>query len=392
MGLFCIWLIDYLYKKLQKIFTMKKIISLVILTVSLWSCFRSPDETQKEDIKPLNVILLIGDGMGLSQLSSAYYFGEQEPNFSKFKDIGFINTSCTNTRITDSAAGATAFATGNRSYKGAISVSPQDTSSMTNIIETLSLLGYKTGLVATYSVTHATPAAFYAHVDSRDKQEDIAMQLVTSEVDFFASSGLPYFNAREDNKDLIPLLEQNGFEMETQRLDAKEFNVKKKYGYLMPPISMPAKVDGRDDFLPDATKMAIDYLSRNKDGFFLMVEGSQIDGAGHKNNSEMLIQEVLDFDKAVGMAFDFAEKNGNTLVIVTADHETGGFTLGAENGTSDDYDSHDYAVIEPSFATYGHSATLIPVFAFGPGSDIFRGVYNNNEIFHKMLKARELNK
>ncbi|TKG91514.1 alkaline phosphatase [Puteibacter caeruleilacunae] len=343
------------------------------------------EATQNENKPPLNVILLIGDGMGLSQLSSAYYYGDQEPSFSKFNHIGLINTSCTNTKITDSAAGATAFATGQRTYKGAIGVSPIDTSAITNIVEILSPLGYKTGLVATYSVTHATPAAFYAHIDSRDKQEEIAEQLVTSDVDFFASSGLPYFNDRKDGKNLIPLLEANGFEMEIQTLIAKQYKPSKKYGYLMPPESMPKKVEGRDNFLPDATKMALDYLSQNKHGFFLMVEGSQIDAAGHKNKSQMLIQEVLDFEKAVGEALEFAKKNKNTLVIVTADHETGGFTLGAKNGTKDDYDSHDYSIIEPSFATYGHSATLVPVFTSGPHAEQFQGIYNNNELFHKII-------
>lgn len=364
---------------------MKKTIYLLILTVVLFSCSETTQEAKLPKKQALNVIFLIGDGMGLSQLSASYYFGEQEPNFSKFKNIGLINTSCTNTKITDSAASATAFATGSRTYKGAIGVSPIDTLPIKNIIEELSPLGYKTGLVATYSVTHATPAAFYAHNASRDNQEDIAVQLLNSEVDFFASSGLPYFTEREDGKNLIPLLEKKGFEMETIQLTQKEFKADKKYGYLMPSQSMPKKVEGRDNFLPDATKMAIDYLSQNEDGFFLMVEGSQIDEAGHKNKTEMMIQEVLDFDKAVGVALDFAKEHGNTLVVVTADHETGGFTLGSKNGTTDDYDSHDYSVIEPSFATYGHSATLIPVFAKGPSSEIFQGVYDNIQIFHKFL-------
>ncbi len=136
-------------------------------------------------------------------------------------------------------------------------------------------------------------------------------------------------------------------------------------------------LESRGDFLPNYTKIALDYFSKKKAPFFLMVEGSQIDWAGHENNSEYLIAELLDFDKTVGIAMDFAEKNKNTLVIVLADHETGGFTLAA-NG--DDYNS-----IKPVFSTGGHSTTLIPVLAFGPGANNFKGIYQNNEVFNRLL-------
>ena len=127
----------------------------------------------------------------------------------------------------------------------------------------------------------------------------------------------------------------------------------------------------------------MDYLSKNNHNFFLMVEGSMIDWGGHGNDADFLVSEMLDFDEAIGIALDFAEKNGNTLVIVTADHETGGFTL----GSGETYDD-----IKPTFSTGGHSTTLVPVAAFGPGAELFQGVYENTEIFHRMMRRLVLKK
>ena len=140
--------------------------------------------------------------------------------------------------------------------------------------------------------------------------------------------------------------------------------------------------EGRGDFLPDATSLAIEQLSQGQKSFFLMVEGSQIDWGGHANNVEYVVTETLDFEKAVAAALDFAKKDGNTLVVVTADHETGGFTLSASK--NEETGSSDYSEIGPTFATTFHSATLIPVFAYGPGAENFKGMYENTEIFHKM--------
>ncbi|MFC2101333.1 alkaline phosphatase, partial [Bacteroidota bacterium] len=161
-----------------------------------------------------------------------------------------------------------------------------------------------------------------------------------------------------------------------------EISIDKKYGFLLAPEYMPRMLDGRGDFLPDATRMALEYLSLNKKGFFLMVEGSQIDWGGHEKDADYLIAELIDFDHAIGVALDFAEKHGNTLVIVTADHETGGFALASKGG---DGMESDYDIIAPAFATDSHTATLVPVFALGPGSETFIGVYEIMEIYHKML-------
>ncbi len=161
-----------------------------------------------------------------------------------------------------------------------------------------------------------------------------------------------------------------------------------KYGFLLAEGGMPSMTGGRGDFLPRATGLAIEQLSQNEDGFFLMVEGSQIDWEEHGNRAEGTIAEVLDFEDAIAVAMEFAEKDGSTLVVVTADHETGGFSLSAKEDP--ETGSRDYKVIGPDFATSSHSATLIPVFAYGPGAEQFMGIYENTEIFHKMFRLAGL--
>lgn len=364
-----------------------KSIVLSIFAAILFSSYvvlpeNEPDKKQENEQKPLNVILLIGDGMGLSQVSSMYYFSG-ETNFSRFKQISLINTSSATHRITDSGAGGTAFSIGERTYNGAIGVGI-DSLPRQNLIEILSKKGYSTGVVSTSEITHATPADFYAHVKSRKFYPAIAEQLVKSDVDFFAGGGTRFFFDPSKKIDLLKPLKTNGFVVDTNSLEnIKSMDAAKKYGFLLAPEAMPKMIDGRGDFLPLATQKAIEYLSLNEKGFFLMVEGSQIDWAGHDNDSTYMRTEMLDFDKTIGIALDFAEKNSNTLVIVLADHETGGFTLGANNGMKME---GDYNKISPSFATTSHSASLIPVFTHGQGASLFAGTYKNTDIFHKIIE------
>lgn len=327
--------------------------------------------------KPPNIIFLIGDGMGLSEVSASFYFSEQASNFNRFKEIGLINTSSSSHKITDSGAGGSAFSIGVKTYNGAIGVDT-DTNTVKNIVEILSEKAYNTGVISTSAITHATPASFYAHVPQRKMEEEIAIQLLNSEIDFFAGGGMKFFNQRSDDIDLIALAGEKGFTINTLGLENVQFNEQEKYGFILAEKGMPTMLEARGNFLLDATSIALDYFSQSENSFFLMVEGSQIDWGGHANDAEYLIAEMLDFDKAVGVALDFAEKDGNTLVIVTADHETGGFTLAA---------GENYNEIVPVFSTGGHSTTLIPVFAFGPGAANFKGIYQNNEIFSKMLEA-----
>jgi len=362
---------------------MKNIFLLLVTFVTL-ACTAS-DQPDSEPKKPGNIIFLIGDGMGLSAVSTGFYFGDQPSVFTRFQEIGLQQTSSALQKVTDSAASGTALATGTKTYNRAIGVDTTK-ASLQNIVEMLSSMGWSTGVVATSTISHATPASFYAHVEQRYMEEAIAAQLLDSEIDFFAGGGRNKFNRRADSTDLLSLAADKGFIIDTTGLPAPgTLSADHKYGFLPEAGAMPKMIEGRGDFLPEATMLAISHLSQNQEGFFLMVEGSQIDWAGHANNADYLVGEMLDFEKVIAAALDFAKKDGNTLVVVTADHETGGFTLGPKKSRPGQKIYTDNSEIEPVFATGNHSATLIPVFAFGPGAEQFKGIFQNTEINHKMV-------
>tara|TARA_R110002074_G_scaffold14149_4_gene49423 strand:- start:3669 stop:4784 length:1116 start_codon:yes stop_codon:yes gene_type:complete len=356
----------------------------IFFLLSLAMIFACQNEQEKVT-KPKNVILLISDGTGLSQISSAYFFKDAEPNYSRFENIGFIKTSSSKEDVTDSAAGATAFASGVKTYNGAIGVTP-DSLSVPTLIELVQSQKIRTGVIATSSITHATPASFYAHEISRRMYEEIAKDLFDSDIDFFAGGGLKFFTKRKDSLNLSQEFEDKGFYINTKNLTGlKSIRDYTKAGFLLADDAMPKMQDGRGDFLPNATQLGMDFLNNDK-GFFMMVEGSQIDWGGHVNDADYTVAELIDFDNAIGRALDFAEKDGNTLVIVTSDHETGGFTLRSKRKKRENGKEYsDYSEVDISFSTTGHSATLIPVFAYGPGAEKFKGIYENNEIFHKIL-------
>ncbi|MCK0178495.1 alkaline phosphatase [Flavobacteriaceae bacterium S0862] len=353
----------------------------------LVSCKSTRNQVSLEKNTPKNVILLIGDGTGLSQISSAFYFKKTPPNYGRFKQVGLIKTSSSRQDITDSAAGATAFASGVKSYNGAIGVA-DDSTEVATIVEIVSPKNINTGVVSTSSIVHATPACFYAHVLNRGLYEEIASDMVASDINFFAGGGTKFFNKRADERNLLKELETKGFNIDTTKLgDINSIKSYSKAGYLFKPEHMAPAAKGRGNFLPTATELGIQFLSKNDSNFFLMVEGSQIDWGGHGNDAKYLITELIDFDYAIGKALDFAEKDGNTLVIVTADHETGGFTLSSTTKkTEEGREYSDYNEITGTFSTDGHSAALIPVFAYGPGAEEFSGIYENTEIFHKIMK------
>ena len=337
--------------------------------------------------RPKNVILMIGDGMGISQLTSAYYFNDEkddewEPAFSRFRYIGLAKTSSGLEVVTQSSAAATALATGYKTYNMAVGVD-LDTVVRENIVEFLSKKAYMTGVIATSSICDATPAGFYAHQPYRYMYQEIAMDLLKSEIDFFAGAGSKHFR---DSTGVFPF-EEYGIEVNWRRLrKIKKPEPGNRFGFLLGLERMPQMIEGRKDFLADATSIAIDFFSTSEAGYFLMVESSQIDWAGHGNQVEYMKTEVIDFERTIAGVLDYAEKDGETLVIVTADHETGGFTLGA---AGNNYDGADYSVIEPTFASTNHSAAMVPVLAFGPGAENFIGIYENTEIFHKLVSLLE---
>ncbi len=321
---------------------------------------------------------MIGDGMGISQITAGMYINGNKLNLERIKSIGLHKSYASNNLVTDSAAGATAFASGVKTYNGAIGVDA-DTTSVPTILENLKAEGYATGLVATSTIVHATPASFFSHVKSRKMYEDIADAFLDGTVDFFVGGGLKFFNAREkDDRDLIAELEAKGYQMGSyfdEDFSTIKIDKTKKFGYLTASKD-PLTVEQGRKYLTPATEKAIDYLNgKSEKGFFLMVEGSQIDWGGHANNTNYIINEMIDFDKTIGKVLDFVEKDGETLLIITADHETGGFALNI--GSTMD-------TIKGAFTSDYHTAALIPVFAKGPGEELFKGIYENTAIFDKM--------
>ncbi len=331
--------------------------------------------------KPDNIILLIGDGMGVTQVYAGLTMNRGQLNLMKFKSVGFSKTYSASGYITDSGAGGTAISAGKKTYNGAIGVN-NDSVPCKTILEYAEDKGLSTGLVSTSAITHATPASFIAHEKSRDDYEAIAADFLDTDIDVFIGGGRNNFTVRKDKRNLVKELRNKGYQV-VFSMDSI-VNIKQgKLAGLNVPNHNPAKLDGRGDMLPLASATAINILSNNKKGFFLMIEGSQIDWGAHANNGDYVATEMIDFDKAIGKALEFAENDRNTLVIVTADHETGGMAI--LNG---DYKK---GTVMAKFGTTDHTGVMVPVFAWGPGAELFQGIQENTDIFEKMMLLLELN-
>ncbi len=281
--------------------------------------------SDQKNIPIQNVILLIGDGNGLTQISSSTLANGGRLSLTQLKSIGLLKTQSADDFTTDSAAAGTALATGEKTNNRAIGV---DTSKkpLLNITELLSEHGFLSGCITTDKMTGATPASFYAHQKDRSDIKEIA-----------------------------------------------------EVGYFMSETDVPSVLKGRGNMLSEATRNGLQFFQNKNKPFFLMVEGAQIDSNGHLNNVSGIVSEGIDFDKAITEAIKFADKTGNTLVIVTADHETSGFSIPQGNLENN--------MIEGDFTTHDHTGTMIPIFAYGPHSQEFQGVYENSELFGKILKV-----
>jgi alkaline phosphatase len=322
--------------------------------------------------KPKNVILLIGDGTGLAQWSAAQASTKDNLQvFNLVEHIGLSKTSSSSHWVTDSGAGATAFSIGEKTFNKAIGVRADSTPAFT-LSEMLHVKGKGTGLVATCGLTHATPASFYAHQVSRYMDKEIANDFYSGFIDVAIGGGYPWFDSAK--------LSQAGYQRFVCTKDSlHKINSSKFIAFYDKSNDVPKVRDGRGDFLTDASMAAIRNLSQNPNGFFLMIEGSQIDWGGHDNDADYVITEALDFDKTIGAIGAWAKENGETLVIITADHETGGLTI----------PGYDKTAGRPVslFSTKDHTGIPVPVFSFGPGSEAFKGVYENNTIHQKILQA-----
>lgn len=337
----------------------------------------SPTWAQKKAKNPKNIILMIGDGMGVSQIYAGMVGNYGSLNLEQLSVIGFHKNQASDSFVTDSAAGATAFACGVKTYNGAIGVDAKG-EAVPTILEIAEENGLATGLVATCSITHATPASFISHQSSRSLNENIALDFLNTDIDVFIGGGRKFFANRTDGLNLIDSLKNRSYQIANTIEEVQQIKSGKLAAFLAEEQQSKFS-EGRGDELVKSTETALNLLKGNKKGMFLMIEGAQIDWGGHANDTKYIVDEMIDFDNAIGKVLEFAAKDGNTLVIITADHETGGFSM--NNGST------KTGMVEGKFTTGSHKGVMIPVFAYGPGSEAFGGFYENNEIFHKMMNA-----
>lgn len=324
---------------------------------------------------------MIGDGMGLSQVSMMMLENGYRPTaFDRSGNIALIKTYSANNRVTDSAAAGTALASGNKTDNGMLGMGP-DGQVFKSIMERAKEEGYQTGLVVTVYLQHATPGAFFAHVPSRGDLDVISEQFVESGVDVALGGGKKFLQeGQKDGKPLIDALKTKDYRVVYDMNELNGVDRGKVVG-LFADEYMPTVMKGRDEnYLCNATKKALEILSNNaagsKKGFMVMIEGSQIDSEGHANNAEGILAETRDFERAVGAAMDFADTHPGTLVVVTADHETSGLSI-TSNKT-------DFTLSESGigyqFGTTGHTGTLVPVYLYGACADRINGIMDNTDL------------
>lgn len=324
--------------------------------------------------KVKNIIFMIGDGMGLEQLSTAWIVNNRHMNITdNFPYVGLQWTYSASKLVTDSAAAGTALFTGSKTNNGMLAMSP-DGQLLETLPEYAKSKGWKTGMSVVCRICDATPAAYAAHHANRDSLYSITSQMVDCGLDFISGGGLKWWEDRPDGRDLTAEVEAKGytFVKDIESLKAvEEGPVIALTAY----TELPPALD-RGTEHQEAVLKALELLD-NKDGFFLMVEGSCIDDWCHANKVGFAVEEILDFDRTVGAVLEWAAKDGETLVIVTADHSTGAMTLLAGN-----VEGQSVAV---NYANTGHNGVALPVYAWGPGAEKFVGIYENAEL-SQMIK------
>ena len=325
--------------------------------------------------KVKNVILMIGDGMSLMHMYSAWTANRGKLWLDNAQAVGLSKTYCANRLITDSGAGGTALATGHKTNYHMVGVDPSG-----KPLESLATLANKKGLSSGIAVTcrlwDATPADFCCHNVDRDNEAEIVADYVTCGVDYVFGGGAKLFENRADGRDLFQELRDKGYQT-PRSWDELAGISKGKVFCVTDTVDTPLPAE-RSDLLARAAEKGIELLDQNPEGFFLMVEGSQLDDYGHFNDLDLLMQETHDFDRTIGRVLEWAAKDGETLVVVTADHETGGLTLV-------DGDLNEGRIV-CKFSTGGHSGVMVPVYAFGPGAENFTGIFENTDVFWKIKK------
>lgn len=323
---------------------------------------------EPEGRKVKNIIFMIGDGMGMEQISAAWVCNGGKLNLDNFTKIGIQKTYSANKLVTDSAAAGSALATGHKTNNGMVAMTP-DSVVVKSLAEEAMEKGKRAGAAVTCRVNDATPAVFFSHSPTRKNQEDIVSQMASSGVYFLSGGGTKFWEDREDGRNIPEEVKAAGYTYVRTKEDLQKVTEGPVIA-LMDSYELKPSLD-RGDILPASVAKALELLD-NKNGFFLMIEGSMIDDGGHDNKAGHTMEEIFDFDKTLGLVLEWAEKDGQTLVVVTGDHATGGMTL--LSGSLND------KRIRVNYSTTGHNGVFLPVFAWGPHSEDFLGIYENTEL------------
>jgi alkaline phosphatase len=359
-----------------------KALSFTLILILINLSIACTNEANLPEKKVRNIILFIGDGMGTAQVYGGMTVSSSKLILESFPYSGFSKTYSANKYVTDSGAGGTAIACGLKTNNGMIGMGP-DSTIATSILEIAHNNGLATGVISTSAITHATPASFVAHNINRSNYEEIAADFLKGTVNVFMGGGKNHFTKRADSTDLTINLKEQGYDVVYNIADLK-ISGSSKMAALLADEHMPPVKEGREGMLKEMTRKAIEILSRDEDGFFLMVEGSMIDWGAHAGDLPYTVSEVIDMDEAVGIAKDFANKNGETLIVVTADHETGGLTI-----LDGDLQNH---TLDGAFQTGDHTGIMVPIFSYGPDAQRFSGIHENTFFLNEFLSLLNLNK
>lgn len=326
--------------------------------------------------KVKNVILMIGDGMSLMHVYTAWAANRGKLWLENAQATGLSKTWAVKKLVTDSGSGGTSLATGVKTVYHAVGVDPEG-KPLTSLVDVAKELGKDAGMAVTCRLWDATPCDFCCHNIDRDKEEELVGDYPTSGVDFVFGGGAQKFTNRKDGRDIFKELQKKGYHI-SRTLDDFFAYDKNSRIFAVPYDKDTPLPDERGDLLARASMKGISLMNQNKNGFFMMIEGSQLDDYGHFNQLDLLMKETLDFDQTVGEMMKWAAKDGETLVVVTADHETGGLTL--VNGNKDE------GRVECCFSSKDHTGAMVPVYAFGPGAENFTGIFENTDVFKKIKK------
>jgi alkaline phosphatase len=351
-----------------------------------------------------NIILFIGDGMGENHRIAATWLSQSQDGILAMDAMTYSGWAMTKTaydQVTDSAASATAIATGVKTANNRIGIDTRGRP-LTTILDHARELGMATGLITTVHISHATPAAFVSHVQSRDDMLEISAQMMDVGVNVLMGGGENEFlpedgegcysepGKRKDGRNLINEAIEMGYRYicsagELIALDPLSTT------HLLGLFADEELLRPYQPSLSEMTEMAISILRQDPDGFFLMVEGGQIDWASHGWNAVDAMVDALGLDEAVAVAKEFAAEEHNTLIIVTADHETGGMKLKllpeGLTGGRDEFVMPDETAFKVSWSTSSHTDLDIPTTALGPGAELLEGTYENTHIYEVMRAA-----